>query len=82
MGIVYAERVQPSMTFRLSFTCRLLRPLLKPTRFENVLKQGAFTKRFRSVHLCFVLKTVTSFSTNWLAAAEEANEPPPIAPLT
>ena len=51
LGIVYAERVQPSMTFRLSFTCRLLRPLLKPTRFENVLKQRAFRKRFSSVHL-------------------------------
>ena len=31
---------------------------------------------------CFVLKTVKSFSTNWLAAAKQANEPPPSAPLT
>ena len=33
------------------FTCRVLRPLLEPTCFENVLKQGAFTKLFGSVHL-------------------------------
>ena len=37
---------QFSMKFRLSFACRLSRPLLKLIRFDNVLKQGEFTKWF------------------------------------
>ena len=34
------------MRLRLSSTRRRLRPILKPHRFENAVKSGAFSKRY------------------------------------
>ena len=51
LGTVYTDPVSfvtTSLSTRLSlsFTRRRLKPVLKPGRFENALKSGAFSKRY------------------------------------
>ena len=51
LGTVYTEPVSfvtASLSTRLSlsFTRRRSKPVLKPDRFENALKSGAFSKRY------------------------------------
>ena len=51
IGLVYTDavsfvNVSLSMRLRLPFTRRRSRPLLKPSRFENAVKSGAFWKRY------------------------------------
>ena len=72
------------MTLRLSFTQRLSWPLLKRTRFENVIKRGGFPKRLGSVRRSarpdrfengYVLEQI-----GWLAKSKH-DEPPRRAAL-
>ena len=60
---------------RLSFTWRQSRPILKPHRFENAVKSGAFSKRYGLTgrvngETASIWERLRFLARNWLACKE------------